>query len=237
MRIAYSGPDSLSTGPREQPCGTRSYTRVFTGTVRSAVDVGDTDTQLDLIPDEVFVGDMSEVPATVNQACLREEEPEIQAGDRWLFYVSPKQSRDGKTRSTAIEGLEIPLFSPSKPVSEAEDDIAILRHLGGLTDQGILAGRVVRIGESDKVKPTAVPNHRVVAKSWASGTEYSAFTNLNGRFEFELPPGTYDVTAATERGLRDVDPQVPKDIELDNGRHAHFGNANVNRRDCTEVDF
>lgn len=32
-----------------------------------------------------------------------------------------------------------------KPVSEAEDDNAILRRLGGLTDKGILAGKVVRV--------------------------------------------------------------------------------------------
>ena len=52
-------------------CGTDGYVRVFTGTVKSAVDVGDTDKQLELAPDEVFIGDKSEVTATVNQACLQ----------------------------------------------------------------------------------------------------------------------------------------------------------------------
>jgi len=227
-----------SIGPPDQPCGTRGYTRVFTGTVRSAVDVGDTDKRLDLVPDEVFVGDESELTATVNQACLAEEEPEIKAGDRWLFYVRPKRPWDAKTRSTTIEGLEVPLYSPSKPATEAEDDIAILRHLGGLTDKGIITGSVVRIGATyDNLNPTAVPNHRVIAKIWPSGTEYSAFTDLNGRFEFEVPPGSYDVTAAREQGLRDAAPWIPKDLELAPGLVAHLGNANVRRRDCTEVDF
>jgi len=213
-------------------CGTHGYTRVFMGTVRSAVDVGDTDKRLELIPDEVFVGDKSELTATVNQACLPEKEPEIRAGDRWLFYVRPERYWDGKSP------LEVSFDSPSKPVTEAEDDIATLRHLLGLTDKGILTGRVVRIGATyDNLNPTAVPNHRVVAKNWPSGTEYTAFTNLNGRFEFEFPPGSYDVTPAREQGLRDAEPRVPEDIELDHGLHAHIGTANVRQRDCTEVDF
>jgi hypothetical protein len=201
------------------------------------VDIGETDKRLELTPDEVFVGDKSELTAAVNQACLPEEYPEIKAGDRWLFYVRPKRSWDADARSTTIEGLEVPLFSPSKPVTEAEDDIAILRRLGGLTDKGILAGKVVQIGATtDKLNPTAVPNHTVVAKSWPSGPGYTAITNLNGRFEFELPPGTYDVTAARERGLRDPEPWIPRDLELDPGLVAHLGNANVRQRDCTEVD-
>ncbi|MGD0570622.1 MAG: carboxypeptidase-like regulatory domain-containing protein [Candidatus Sulfotelmatobacter sp.] len=234
MRIVSTG----SFGPRETPCGTRGYSRVFTGTVRSAVDVGDTDKRLELVPDEVFVGDKSELTATINQACLPENEPEIQAGDKWLFYVRPKRPWDAKTPYIRSEGLEVPFDSPSKPLTEAEDDIATLRHLGGLTDKGILTGSVVRIGATyDDLNPTAVPNHRVVAKSWPSGSEYTAFTNLNGRFELVIPPGSYDVNAASEQGLREAEPWVPKDIELGKGLQAHIGNAIIRPRDCTEVDF
>jgi len=64
-------------------CGTYGYARVFTGTVRSVVEIGDTDKRLQLVPDEVFLGDSaSEVTATTNQACLHAE---IEAGDKWLF--------------------------------------------------------------------------------------------------------------------------------------------------------
>jgi len=71
-------------------CGTQHYARVFTGTVQSAVEVGDTDKRLQLVQDEVFLGDSaSEVTAIANQACLHTE---IQAGDKWLFYLY----RDGK---------------------------------------------------------------------------------------------------------------------------------------------
>jgi hypothetical protein len=218
-------------------CGTDGYVRVFTGTVKSAVDVGDTDKQLELVPDEVFIGDKSEVTATVNQACLPEKEPEIRAGDRWLFYIRPKRYVvwDGKTPIIRSEGLEVPFYSPSKPVTEAEDDITTLRHLGKLTDSGILTGSVVRLGAIyDKLNPTAVPNHRVVAKSQPSGAEYAAFTNMKGRFEFELPPGWYDVTAATEQGLREAKPLIPDAIKLELGLK---GNLNIRQRSCTDVDF
>jgi hypothetical protein len=222
-------------GVTERPCGTDGYTRVFTGTVRSAVEVEDTDKRLELIPDEVFVGDKSELTATVNQACLPEKEPEIKAGDRWLFYVGPKRYWDGKSPYIRSKGLEVSFDSQSKPVTEAEDDIATLRHLVGLTDKGILTGRVVRIGATyDNLNPTAVPNHRVVAKGRRSGAEYAAFTNLNGRFEFELPPGSYDVTASTEQGLREVAPSMPNAIELEYGLG---GNAHIRLRGCTDVDF
>jgi hypothetical protein len=30
---------------------------------------------------------------------------------------------------------------------------------------------------------------------------------------------------------------MPQVIELDHGLHAHIGNANIGRRDCTDVDF
>ncbi len=86
-------------------CGTEGYAQVFTGTVKSATDVGETDKRLQIIPDEIFLGDSAkEVTAIANQACLRSE---IQAGDKWLFYLY----RDPKS-----ETLVLPYDSPSKPV-------------------------------------------------------------------------------------------------------------------------
>jgi len=65
-------------------CGTDRYTRVFTGVVRSSVEVGDTDKRLEIVPDEVFVGDSSDSTVITNQACLHTG---IKAGDKWLFYL------------------------------------------------------------------------------------------------------------------------------------------------------
>jgi hypothetical protein len=131
-----------SLGPLNGPswyCGTHGYTRVFTGTVQSVVDVSDTEKRLELVPDEVFLGDTSDLTATVNQACLAENEPDIRSGDRWLFYVRQKRYWDRETRLVNTDGLEVAWDSPSKPVSEAQDDVATLRHLAGLTDKGILS--------------------------------------------------------------------------------------------------
>src|SRR5882724_4149401 len=68
-------------------CGTFGYARVFTGTVKSVTEISFTDKRLVLIPEEVFLGPATEVTATVNQGCLPPNEPEIKAGDRWLFYL------------------------------------------------------------------------------------------------------------------------------------------------------
>jgi hypothetical protein len=230
--------DGLSNGrlnAASWSCGTQGYTRVFTGTVRSAVDVSETETRLELIPDEVFLGDTSELVATVDKGCLPNTGPKIKAGDRWLFYVRPRRRWNVETRLVDTEGLEVAWDSPSEPISDAEDDIATLRHLAGLTDKGILSGNVVRIGATvDTLNPTAVPNHKMVVKDLRSGIEYTAFTNMNGHFELELPPGPYDVTASTKQGLRDAEPFVPDPIDL---QYSFGGNARVRRGGCTEMAF
>jgi hypothetical protein len=182
-----------------QTCDTQGYDRVFTGTVASVVEISDAEKRLELIPDEVFLGDpVSKVMAIVNQVCLPQRYLEIQSGDKWLFYLR-------RDPYSGTNDLVLPFLSPSKPLSQAEDDVATLRHLAGLTShQSIIAGNVERIGETDdKLNPTSVPNHKIIAKGLLG--EYVAFTNDHGHFEFELPPDTYDVTAGTERGLRELD--------------------------------
>jgi hypothetical protein len=107
--ILLNGP---SFGPLNGPswyCGTHGYARVCTGTVRSTVDVSETETRLELIPDEVFVSDTTELTATVNQACLPENEPKIKVGDKWLFYVRSKWYWDRETRL-----VDVPLLAASR---------------------------------------------------------------------------------------------------------------------------
>lgn len=115
-------------------CGTQAYVLVFTGTVKSALDIGEADKLLQLIPDEFFVGDRaSEVFAVTNQACLRRE---IQTGEKWLFYLH---------RNKTTEGLVLGYDSPSKPVAEAQADLARLRRLQKLGDSGLLIGTLTRM--------------------------------------------------------------------------------------------
>jgi hypothetical protein len=174
-------------------CGTEGYARVFTGIVRSAVKVGDTNKLLDLVPDEVFVGDSSEAIAITDQACLHGD---IDAGDKWLFYLQ----RDPKNHT-----LVLSYASPSGPISEAEDDIATLRDLQRLKNIGVLIGNIEHLPDSEDSNPTPLANHRVVAKNVTNGTEYTASTNEMGHFKFNLPAGDYEVATAPEYDLQEVE--------------------------------
>jgi hypothetical protein len=160
-------------------CGTQHHARIFTGTVKSATEVGDTHKRLQLIPEEVFLGDsMGEITAVTNQACLHTE---IQTGEKWLFYLDPAQE--------IPDELVLGYDGPSKPIAEAQQDIAMLRHLSKMTDSGILTGHLGR------------PGHKVVARRLSDGAEFSAVTNESGNYEFELLPGPYHLTANTKQGL------------------------------------
>lgn len=170
-------------------CGTQGYARVFTGTVKSAFDIGEADKLLQLTPDEVFLGDASEVMAVTNQGCLHGE---IQTGDKWLFYLS----RNAKT-----DGLMLEYDSPSKPVAKAQTDIARLRHLQKLSDSGLRTGTLIRIVSKNPWKFSRVPNRAVLVKSVSSRAEFTAQTDDNGHYEIEVPANTYTVTANTEAGL------------------------------------
>jgi hypothetical protein len=133
---------------------------------------------LQLIPDEVFLGDpVSEVTAITNQACLHTD---IEAGQKWLFYLY----RDKKSGELVL-GYE----GRSKPIEMARQDIATLRHLAKVTDSGILTGHV------------GYPGHKVIARRVSDGKEFSASANGSGNYEFELQPGAYYLSANTKQGL------------------------------------
>jgi hypothetical protein len=169
--------------------------------LKSVTEISDTDRRLDITPDEVFLGGSEgPVSTTVNQACLTPNDPEIKAGDKWLFYLRTYRAfrTDGKPINRTVQ-LEMPFDGPSKPLAQAQEDIAQLRHLEHLIDSGILSGNVRRMytGQMD-----GAPNHRVVAKRVSDGSEYSTLTDSEGEFKFDpMPAGTYEVTANTADGL------------------------------------
>jgi hypothetical protein len=210
VMCAYSGLRGVA-----KLCGTEAYTRVFTGIVKSSAEVGETDKVLQIVPDEVFVGDSSDATVTAIQACLNTD---IQVGDRWLFYLS---------RDPESDKLILSYDGPSKPIIEAEDDVSMLRSLGRLTDKGIIIGTIERLGESDDAKPTPLVNHKVVARNVKTGDEYSAYTSEGGHFKFELPVGQYDVTPASEYGL----------VEVEGFDSMLKGSIPVEKQRCWEHDF
>ena len=193
---------------------TMSYERVFTGTVKSATAVGDFEKRVELIPDEVFLGDASEVTAITNQACLGTE---IEAGQTWLVYLFR-----GRTNNELVLGYE----GRSKPMELAQNDIAILRHLSTLTDSGILLGQV---GLGGLVFPQALgvgddtigqAGYKVTARRFSDGREFSAVTDASGNYELDLPAGKYFATANTRQGLWAPETEVL-----------------VLKHECVQVDF
>jgi hypothetical protein len=95
--------------------------RVFTGTVQSVVEISFTDRRLQILPDEVLLGEVAgEITATMNLACLREKPPDVKAGDKWIFFVRTLY-RD------AIPYDVVDFDSPAQPVSLAQYDICVLR--------------------------------------------------------------------------------------------------------------
>lgn len=112
----------------------------------------------------------------------------------------------------------MPFDGPSKPLSQAQESIAELRHLGHLSDSGILSGdvRAPYTGTID-----GVPNHKIVAKRLSNGAQYSTITDSSGEFKFDpLPAGIYSVTANTSDGL-----------------WAREGKLEVHSGKCTSIGF
>jgi len=206
-------------------CGTFGYARVFTGTVRSAVDVSDTDKRLELIPEEIFLGNADEATARVNQACLPINQPEIKAGDRWLFYL---QSPGFPGTSENVNELILPYDSPSGPMSSEQEELSKLRHLAQLTDSGLLTGRITRMAMLDqKVQVLPASKWTVTAVSKHGGVQYSAVTDAAGYFELELIPDSYTVSANTQAGVQaSMWLLGPSDADTFLEKHG-----------CTETDF
>jgi len=219
VKCIHSG--LISSGGRI--CGTSGYARVFTGTVKSVKEISDTDKRLELIPDESFLGPATAVTATVNQACMPENEPEIQPGDKWLFYL---QTQWRPRQNAQDEDLVLPYDSRSGPLNlpSAQQEISTLRHLARLTDSGLIIGRVTSMKKKEgKIEAVPVSDWSLIAKGASTGIEYKTLTDTNGHFEFEVPPDRYKVTANTQHGLwaADRDPFVTR------GQWAQ----------CADVDF
>jgi hypothetical protein len=163
-------------------------TYVFIGSI-SAVSpapiTGDSDQafpeeDVTAIPEEIFLGKPPN-PITVrtNQALCG---PKIAVGDRWLFYI-----RDDK-RTFSMDVWA----GKSRPVSEAQDDIRILRLQQRAGNLAILRGEV-DLGEAG-IFGNGIPGERVRAIRKSAQMEYTTTTVANGRYEFQLlPSGDYEI--------------------------------------------
>jgi hypothetical protein len=203
----------VRSGLQDGSCGTGdTYEAVFVGSVVSVTEITETERRLRLVPEEVFFGDTDGL-LTVNTsqgACLGD----FQAGDKWLFYLQ----RDTKTKA-----LLLSYGSPTRPISDAQKEIALLRRLVQMDDSGIILGQVTEPIWNDNKweRSIPVPNYKIVAKQQQSGHEYAAFTDNDGNYEFEpLPRGAYHLSTNTSEGLL-----------------VEEGNTVISPRSCSQVGF
>jgi hypothetical protein len=138
-------------------CGARAdwYTYVFVGVISAVTRVENDEKQIQLVPEEVFLGTPA-TPLTVltSQAdCMRE----FKVGDRWLLYLRK------------VEGKPIVLDyggNHSLPVTDAQNQIATLRSLMKIGDFAVLQGQVVR---GELFSAEVVPNAQITATRQSDG--------------------------------------------------------------------
>jgi hypothetical protein len=173
---------------------------IFVGSILSVNKINaspDSEYRLRLKPEEIFLGSPAGVliTSTSQETCF----PEFKPGDRWLIFLR----REENSRELIMFGSDL-----SKPETDAKDEIALLRSLVRMKDTGIVKGWVGHLKRDktyhDTPGYTAIPdaNHKIIAKRWDTGAQYTAISNKEGNFEFEpLPVGSYDLTANTTEGL------------------------------------
>jgi hypothetical protein len=132
-------------------CGVRAdwYTYVFVGVISGVTPVENDEKQIELVPEEVFLG----TPPTALTVLTAQADfmREFKVGERWLFYLRK------------VEGEPIVLdyyANDSLPVADAQNQIATLRRLGKIGNVGILRGEVVR---GELFSGEVVPNAQITA--------------------------------------------------------------------------
>ena len=199
-------------------CDVRSdwYSYVFVGLISEVTPVENDEKEIQLVPEEVFLGTPSNPLSvlTLQGDCMRE----IKVGDRWLFYLRK------------VEGKPIVLDyygNDSLPVADAQSQIATLRRLKTIGNLGILRGKVVR-GELFSVK--VIPNAKITATRQSDGNKFFCVTDPDGRYEFPpLSPGEYKITTQPVNSYQPDDSEVDlksgscRDITIDRSPHAKIG--------------
>jgi len=165
-------------------CGDQSrwYTYVFVGTISAITPAADDESELRIVPQEVFSG-KPDNPVTVLTSqglCL----PKLTVGDQWLFYL---RKETGKPIVLDYYGNQ------SVPVGKAQTEIDTLRRLQKIGNFGIVRGRVVR---GKAFEGSSVRRAHITAGRTGEFRLYSAITDKDGRWEFQqLPPGRYVIKA------------------------------------------
>lgn len=163
-------------------CGTRSdwYSYTFVGSISVITPISNDEKKLEIVPEEVFHGNPPNplIVRTSQAPCL----PKLAVGERWLFFL---RKENGKPIVLDFYGND------SRPVAQAQEQIATLRRLEAIGDLAIVRGHVLRT--SFEGKP--VPGAHVVAYRESDNLPFVTTTGADGRYEFQpLPPGKYKLT-------------------------------------------
>lgn len=199
-------------------CGAQSdwYAYVFVGSIAAIKPAVADEVELRIIPEEVFSG-RPEIPLTVLTSqglCL----PKLVVGERWLFYL-----RKVKDKPIVLDYYG----NASRPVADAEKQIATLRRLGKIGDFAILRGEVT----GDRFRENGVmPNAQVLATRQSDKKRFASITGADGRYEFQpLPPGKYKITVGPVGPLQPDDSVMELnagacwDLTLSRSPHARIG--------------
>ena len=178
-------------------CGYQSrwYSYVFVGTISAITPAAGDESELRIVPLEVFSGkpDNPMTVLTSQGLCL----PKLTVGDQWLFYL---RKESGKPIVLDYYGNQ------SAPVGKVQAAIDTLRRLQRIGDFGIVRGQVVQ-GKAFEGKP--VPKTTITAGRRGELTQYSAITDKDGRYEFQpLPPGRYVINAKASGSYRPHDEAI-----------------------------
>jgi len=187
-------------GPANQfDCGLDKLNNkyVFVGTILAIHPAPEKEKYVEIIPDEVFLGDPGHsILALTSQGSCFEH---LDVGQQWLFYL-----RD-------IDGKILIDFNmqQSAPVSEVGNRLKTLRQMKNLVGTGLLRGRVVRDlsgfsydyvkNDGDKEEDAnSVSGARITAVRESDNATFNIISGKDGSYEFPpLPVGDYEV---------DVDP-------------------------------
>jgi hypothetical protein len=198
---------------------------VFVGTVRAVHPAPEDEKYVEIVPDEVFLGDPGHLitALTMQGRCF-----DLVVGQQWLFYL---RNIDGKIV------LEYNMWN-SAPVSEMSFQLETLRRLKNLVGTGLLRGTVVRDltafpiesrNGRKKDDANAVPGAHITAVRRTDQATFSAVSSKDGSYEFPpLPVGDYEIEVDPIGNFHAVDSSAGikegecREVILYNSREARF---------------
>jgi hypothetical protein len=189
--IEYAGPADQFDCGLDKP----NNAFVFVGTINGVRPAPEKEKYVEIVPDEVFLGDPghSITAITSRGSCFEH----LEAGQQWLFYLRN------------IAGRIVLDFNiqESAPVGDVGHHLDTLRRMKNLVGTGLLRGTVKRelfASSSDggngneREDANAVSDARITAVRQSDKATFHTISGKDGSYEFQpLPAGDYEL---------DVDP-------------------------------